>query len=675
MTMIGELLSPGQKYRANELAKSRLDELKLEPESPKPESIDMTYQSVDVPIFEAPNEEAQPAQPEAIELASADDATIDALVHEINIDDASESAYDVPMSRNRTNRNRSARIDYPSKPKSKSGAKNRLVDDWLEADSADKHEMEPVDEHSLQMGAQALNEMLAEKKRTDALVSTNVTEDFKATTEKVSAEVNDETPPVATPKLSRKEFDEQQNEAFGLNDPQAKKDYEAYLESRPVAKPGDFTHYNGRVYTASPIGNLANKKEIYEGKLADSNADDYYEEEREVYEKVHMDETVNAALDEALVMNEAKTKMFTETLSKNVEGEVLVQRNPGLRGLLALGEELLTMHENGVTGKKLAEKRAMYDDLYASYLQREDIDDRALGYIGTKTVARIDNPDFTPLEGTAYSNGEKIDILDFSQNPDGTQKAYVIERADGTIEAVYPEDVEFKPDYDPYEAEKLSRFERAKKWFGEKAKKVQEYHGLTYMGYVFGNTLGKAGEWLTSRHIDEETMTADEIQKQKEKNRRNNLLGGTALFVAAAIAAKVGYDLTMSPGEHLSTAVDANSMDMGGSSTSLEGVPSPEIGTADGTAGLNGVDLLPQAPITPEVPTTSIFDTAYVIPQGGTLTGLFSALNLEPSVMSDNAQTLASQFPADFYRQGDDVRLMHAGWLSPQARAFIETLR
>jgi len=439
--------------------------------------------------------------------------------------------------------------------------------------------------------------------------------------------------------LKRADFVKQQEEAWGANDdikaedvPEGEMTYEQYLAQRPVAEEGDFYHHNNRVYNAVPTAPMKNKKAIYEDKLNASSSAEYYE--RSLTEANQTD-----AIDDATKEGEFKNESNDRILRTNVEGEFLVEKDARLRGLLSVGEELLTLYNSELTGEEFEKKirpqleatQATYDNLYELY-ENKGLDNRALWYIQDKTGARVEDPEFIPVEGSAFINGEKVDILNLVETSGG-KKVYTIEKADGSVEAVYSDEVTFKREFEKYEApegevpvpvteavseseaevpeqsqeqespevepeEKLSRFERTKKWLSKEGDKLNEFGIRAYgMAYI-GNLWNKPKNWLTSRHIDEEKMTPEMIQTQKGINRRHNAIGFAALVGLALTARGIGLIDDLTHGDFIASLqlpdIDTKSLNHGPGHI--------EVGNADGGAGFDGSGdtFVPHAPAAAE---------------------------------------------------------------------------
>jgi len=472
----------------------------------------------------------------------------------------------------------------------------------------------------------------------------------------------------ATSKLNRKDFVKQQEDLFGANDevkaedvPEGELTYEQYLAQRPTAETGDYYHHNDRVYSAVPTGPIKEKKAKYEAQFDSSAAGEHY------------DNILNAAnqnevIDDALQENETKDEAYDRIIRTNVEGEFLVEKDPRLQGLLGIGKELLALYNSELTGDEfekqirpeLEAKKAIYDDLYDLY-ESKGLDHRALWHIEDQTHARVEDPDFIPVEGSPYVNGEKVTILDFVETPDG-KKAYTIEKADGSIEAIYTDQVSFKREFEKVELpeaaeevqpeatevsevtvpaqpetqaaseaqvgveaeregaeepevepeKQLSRFERAKKLFSkEERDKRREFGGVAYWTEQWTNP----SSLLRTRKINE-NMSEEAAQAQRIRNRQNIMFGLTALTLASAAARTFGLGDVLS--DSISDALGSMSFD------GLENAPQngpghfavPETGYDDGSNADFVPGVPPAAENANEVPTLpgagESFDTAPV---------------------------------------------------------------
>jgi hypothetical protein len=504
-------------------------------------------------------------------------------------------------------------------------------------------------------------------------------------------------------KVSRKEFVAQQEDIFGANDnvetetvPEGELTYAQYLAMRPAAQEGDTYRTNGQVRDAVS-GNFS-KKADHEAKVENYKPDVYYKE-------LSKSSLADMVYDEAAAENEVKNRDYETLIRDNKEGELLVRKDPRLRGLLSVGEDLLALHNSTARGIEFEEtvkpdleaKQAIFDTLYKVYAD-SDIDERALWYIDDKTSARVEDPDFIPIEGSAYLEGDKVIVIDFVETDDG-QKAYTVEKQDGTVTAVTAEEVSFKREFEPVvkveaaeqpevsevveadtqenvevteandekNEEKQSRFERAKKWFGKEGRKWQEFSGITYVGKAWGDALNAPGKWM-SRHLSKDMLT-DDIEAQKNKNRRNKLLGAGAVLVVGLVARQLDIhtDVFNALDFNLFPDNGPNPVDL--SSGYGGDTPHLETGIPEGSEP----QIVPKLPEGANV--APIDSSVYNIPESGTGLNLFDKAGLSSDKWYENAQTLASKFPSDFYSEGGDVRLVHSGQLSSAAQQYIESLK
>ena len=474
---------------------------------------------------------------------------------------------------------------------------------------------------------------------------------------------------------------------------QAKRTPEAVQEL--VYGDGDTTESNYEaVYSSesAPTEASPEQEPVVEGPITFEQ----YQAQRPAREEGSLGFIAEKVFDDALKSVEVKTEADSEAkfqkFSRDIaEGELLVEESPRLKGMYALGIEMLALsnsdhesYEYETSVMPLLEaKMAMYDDL-TDYYQEKGIDNRALDYIHEKTVMLVDDPEYESNAGAPFFGDEKITILEIVENVDEDLKAYTIEKADGSIEAVYAKDVTFKiEESQPLEGEQaeveiteatdaetepeLSRFEKVKQFFSKERQKVQEFGGLNYMG----NLWNQPGNWLSNRHITE-TMTEEQVEEQKYVNRRNVLIGLAATVAAVYVARNLG--------------VYIDGLD-GSSSSAMLTDPSNMSGTEGSGALETHGSIASMENAAPEAPVPSFFDSGadvqtptidnavYDIPSGSGGLDLFNNAGLDADSWYDNAQSLADKFPNDFNRVGSDVRIAHSGWLSPEARAYIESLK
>jgi len=491
--------------------------------------------------------------------------------------------------------------------------------------------------------------------------------------------------------MKRADFVKQQEDLFGKNDkikpedvPEGELTYEQWLAQRPVAEEGDtyrITDAKGNVSVHDAVtGSFASKAD-HEAKLENSDPTEHYN-------AVQVEGDRAAVIDEALAENETKNKSYDGIIRSNIEGEFLVEKDARLKGLLSLGEELLELYNSDEQGEdfeknirpKLEAKKAIYDDLYELYLGKDDVDSRALGYIGDKTGV-VDDPDFIPVEGAPYLNNERVDILDFTETPDG-KKAYTIEKEDGSIEAVYTEEVAFKREFEDYvapEEEKLSRLDRIKDWFGKGREKFRESAGIKF----FETKWHDANNWLTTHRLDP-NETPEGAEARKYINRRNRLLGG-AVVVAVALAAKYAGMDHGGTGQFVASIFDQAP----GSTPDVNPISNAggdhyaSINAIERAAGQGGepqFDLaIPGYDASLEPGAINIDNETYNIKSGGSLTDVFNGAFGDSGVASDklkqHALELANQYPGTFYVEDGDIRIANTGWLPADVRQTIEAYK
>lgn len=524
-------------------------------------------------------------------------------------------------------------------------------------------------------------------------------------------------------KQSRKEFVAQQEEAWGANDthdatsiPEGELTYEQYLAQRPVAKEGDIIHAtakNGATYSYEATTGKRVKTEEYRNRDVRSETAQYD------FAKV-------AAHEEALQIHETVLRERAERVKRRLEGERIVESNPRLQGLLALGQEIRTLYETKIVKKtgeatpeayeehiapELRAKKQLYDYVL-SKLKDEATDERALEFIHDTTVHVVDEYNFNEVKGSAFIGEHKVTILKTLESPDHDQKAYEIELDDGTKKIVYASEVEFKQELE-IPAEKKSRFERLKDFF-KSENALRKRSGMSY-GY---GVLERSKAWLRERHVDEYHMSFDQINEQRRKNRVHNMLGVAAGVGAALVAARFGVDIfdNMTSVDTVA-ALGVNGEGLGGVAEAANNI-TPEVpgvdaslaglfpdirpeqatgevnaevfgtgglslpdwdgetGTGDGSQGEGEIIDVGDAGWGPnDLNMEGLQNPAYNIPSGGEGLQLFENLGLSNETWNANAQTLYKLFPNEFYVENGDVRFAHPGWLSTEARQFIETLR
>lgn len=498
------------------------------------------------------------------------------------------------------------------------------------------------------------------------------------------------------PRQSRQEFVKQQEERWGANDkheagsvPEGEMTWEQYLTQRPKGEAGDTYHIhdvNGKerileVTTGKQLN--AEQRGAVETARAQENPTDHYavQAEKRELERAH---------EAAIAEDETKEKAWGDIIRSNVEGAILAQKDPRLQGLLSFGKELNALHGSKPgpdfekNMKDYEEKKALFNYMLKQFHSDGTFDDRALMYIGDVTGA-LDDPDFIAVEGGARYKGEKVTVTDLIESPEiegvASKTAYTITHENGEAETVNAGEVTFKREFavPEQETEKLSPFQRVKKWFKNEGAKIRQYGGKAYLGNLWDRAATAveekmAGSWLTERHITED-MTPEQVQAQKLRNRRNNVLGLAVIVGTTVIASRMGiFAGTMLEGHGLNA--DALPQHPGGATSfnidtlhKLKEVGPTPVQSLPLEGAPNGTDTL-TSPVD-----LGVNDPSYNIPSGGQGLELFATRGLDSQKWYDNAQTLLNRFPQDFYLDHGDVRLAHSGELSLGARQFIESLR
>jgi len=522
-------------------------------------------------------------------------------------------------------------------------------------------------------------------------------------------------------KFTRKDFVKQQEDLFGANDkikpedvPEGEMTYEQYLAQRPVAQEGDYYHENGRVHDAVK-GTFA-KKELYAEKLDNANSIENFNAR---VDQANIDEAFDLSAVENMVDNESSDRI----MRNNVEGAFLVEKDPRLKGLLAIGEDVLALYNNSANGAEFTKeakatyeaKKAAFDDLYELYSGKE-LNFQGLSYIADKT-AILDDPDHVAVKGSPYVDGEKVDIIDFTETATGN--AYLFKKADDSLEALYADDVTFKREFDapqapqetevvevtqaeeietaPAEVKLVEEFEndetveaekaptgkeRLKNWFSKGIRKVQEMAGTEY----YNKKWHDANNWLTT-HRHDPNATPEGIQAQKEINRNRFLLGASAVLAVTAIARVAGLDHG-SNGEYIAsifnnlspdvdTSIDISDNSRFGGNVSVNALEHA-AGQAEGQGGPEqSLPLLMPDGESVSQSGVNIENGIYNIPDGGNMTDVFHGLGLTDTQLVEHTPELVDLFPNVFSIDPikGDIRIASDGWLPAEARMKLEEIK
>lgn len=216
-----------------------------------------------------------------------------------------------------------------------------------------------------------------------------------------------------------------------------------------------------------------------------------------------------------------------------------------------------------------------------------------------------------------------------------------------------PVEAESTEERDPAEAEKEKRslLNKLKDGFRDSFWGKKWYAA----GAAFSTGLNRFDEYGNTKREQflnrgtEGLQTEEEIQKQRNKNRRNFMIGTGVVAVAL-----------------IGVAFWANAAQNGGGS-GTEGLP-------DGSGGGSG-DV---PPATPEVPVAPEFvpDPAFTIPEGGGGEDLLNRLSIAPEKWYQIQEQLLASDPNTFYRMEDgNVGIANPGMLPQAAQELINSVR
>jgi|GEM_PF-2685854 len=283
-------------------------------------------------------------------------------------------------------------------------------------------------------------------------------------------------------------------------------------------------------------------------------------------------------------------------------------------------------------------------------------------------------------------NGEQVTVLGAFDALNDTI-GYEVTHADGTKSLRYANELttieeESEKDTAVEESgEKKSKMERLKNFWNKSKDFVVEKFTMAYM-----ETKWMLQDSIINRGVDPLTMTGEEMEKKKERNRTIAFLGAGAVILGAIILNQTDAFGHFSAG---SESVDIGS----GTGTSAGGseVPQPlsdhdqEVVDSmypggDGSSAEypddngSGADAAfeEEQPPTPEV----VQYDPITVGNGEGGYALFDSLGLDSTTWDTNAENLRSQFPQDFYRmEGGGIGLAHPGQLSQGAQDAINALR
>lgn len=157
----------------------------------------------------------------------------------------------------------------------------------------------------------------------------------------------------------------------------------------------------------------------------------------------------------------------------------------------------------------------------------------------------------------------------------------------------------------------------------------------------------------------------DSENESRRRERNASIAKGAAILGVVALGAylmnKYGTD-----------SIDASSLGDTGPDASLNVDPS-SLGGGESIVDVsdNGV-----AEVISQSPDVYIDNPIYEVPSGSGGEALFQRMNLNPTDWYGVQEQLLTNFPSDFYRMDSgNVGLSHSGWLSEEARTFLENYK
>jgi len=205
------------------------------------------------------------------------------------------------------------------------------------------------------------------------------------------------------------------------------------------------------------------------------------------------------------------------------------------------------------------------------------------------------------------------------------------------------------------DAEKKSRVERVKDWFGKNKEAHKDKFSTAYWAARFSTAWNSMLDYRTN-----EDMSDAEIDRIRNINRKSFIIGSAAIGVLGLI----GLGVSINESINADTAPVGNADGLG--------ALAPDPNSLEATAAANAAAEAAQHAAEAEAATTALFD----IPRGQGGLELFKNLGIDPSQWAANAPNFPSMFPNDFVAMdGGGVGIKHSGWISPEAQEFIKSLR
>ncbi len=522
----------------------------------------------------------------------------------------------------------------------------------------------------------------------------------------------------AQAELERATFDYDQKEAFGKFDVTAPNEgtYQSYLDQRPAE--GVVRDNDG--YRTAQNGQFAGEQ-AYEAQKGDTQA--YYDQlgglvnegEYQVpdYEAMGVMQLAKEAAKAQRIGDIAEEATIREALEQHLTIDAL---------------------KNDAETPEAAQKRyeaevARYEDLVEKFSGKSDAVSSVTATPEVSSKPAEQEPAPTEKEVTEPEislNGEKVTIDNVFESPDG-QKAVLVKGADGAVrlvlekeltyttqEAAPEEEVEDEPtiedsgqpkeseaseepeelevseapeaedepvqlstskelerfvgkELEPYDAsrhalEKLEvEKEQTKKWWQKASEAVRKRAGTAYWSaqwetYVKTPVREKWSKWLEYGVTDD--MTGDEKEKRRKDNRVIAIAAGAGLAVVGAAVTGV---LIANGLATMDNAPETGGLGKGVGRGGFDTLKDTGLDVGEGTQN---------ALFTPEAELPPI-----TVQSGDGGEALFTRYGIPTEKWYDNAQTLLTQFPQDFYQEGNDVRIAHTGPLSQGAQDFINALK
>ena len=247
-----------------------------------------------------------------------------------------------------------------------------------------------------------------------------------------------------------------------------------------------------------------------------------------------------------------------------------------------------------------------------------------------------------------------------------------------------------------------SRWEKIKAGFKFERDMLRKYGAMAYFSEKWDRVMRGLKDHTLDHGITEE-MSDEEKEKKRKRNRVVLIAGGAAVAALGVVAAMHGFDhSSAAPGTEAFqsghtgvTGAEAHVSGIGISDfgdipsgnkahTEVAGIGLSDFGGSEGHVGTSTESTLAYPPLSETSASVGVdalsstyenVKDIYNISKGMGGIELFDRLGIGGDKWVQNAQTLLSRFPNDFYVVDGDVRIAHSGWLSQDAQNYIESLR